>query len=90
MSEFSSIWTAIKDVMAERALQDAKWGVQDHDPFVWSAILSEECGEFAQAALHKRFGGPCSQNLRIEAIQVAAVAVAIIEYLDRSERGACE
>lgn len=75
---------AIDDVLAERAKQDAKWGEQNHDPILWSAILGEECGEFAQAALHARFGGDKAQGLRDEAIQVAAVAVAIVECLDRT------
>ena len=74
---------AIQDTLDERARQDAKWGVQNHDPVTWSAILTEECGEFAQAALHHRFGGPAAAKLRNEAVQVAAVAVAIIEYIDR-------
>jgi hypothetical protein len=35
-------------VRAERARQDAKWGVQDHDPPTWSVILTEEGGEYGQ------------------------------------------
>lgn len=77
---------AIKDIIAERTRQDTKWGEQNHDPITWSAILTEECGEFAQAALHRRFGGSAGDGLRDEAVQVAAVAVAIIEYLDRHTR----
>lgn len=76
--------TAIKDTLTERARQDAKWGPQNHDPVTWSAILTEECGEFAEAALHHRFGGPAAASLRTEAVQVAAVAIAIIECLDRN------
>lgn len=74
---------AIQDIITERTRQDAKWGEQNHDPITWSAILTEECGEFAQCALHHRFGGPAASTIRNEAVQVAAVAVAIIEYLDR-------
>ena len=76
---------AIDDVLAERSRQNAKWGRQDHDPITWSAILSEECGEFAEAALHERFGGHAAANLRTEAIHCAAVAVQILECLDRNK-----
>ena len=73
----------IYDVLAERAKQDGKWGVQNHDPITWLAILTEEVGEFAQAALHHRFGGPASAGMREEAVQCAAVALAIVQCLDR-------
>jgi NTP pyrophosphatase (non-canonical NTP hydrolase) len=75
---------AIEDTINERKKQDEMWGEQNHDPITWSAILTEECGEFAQAALHDRFGGHAAEDLRNEAVQVAAVAIAIIECLDRN------
>lgn len=81
---------AIMAVLAERKRQDKKWGVQDHMPLVWSAILTEECGEFAKECLTFRFGGLKGHErvmgrLRAEAIQCAAVALAIVECLDRDE-----
>lgn len=81
---------AIMNIIAERNRQDAKWGVQDHEPVVWSAILTEECGEFAEAALNCRFKGMSGNkatNLREEAIHCAAVALAIVEWIDRKECG---
>jgi NTP pyrophosphatase (non-canonical NTP hydrolase) len=75
---------ALESVLHERSKQDDKWGQQDHDPFTYLTILSEEVGEFSQAALHLRFGGPASFKLREEAVQVAAVALALIECLDRN------
>ena len=74
---------AVADVLAERERQNKKWGEQNHDPITWSAILTEECGEFAQAALHDRFGGHAAAGLREEAIHCAAVAIQIIECIDR-------
>lgn len=74
---------AVDDILAERVQQDEKWGVQDHDPILWTAILTEEVGEFAKAAMHATFGGPDADKMREEAVQVAAVALAIIECLDR-------
>lgn len=74
---------ALNDVLTERIRQDDKWGEQNHDPFTYLAILTEEVGELAQAALHTRFGGNKASGLREEAVQVAAVALAIVECLDR-------
>lgn len=79
------------DVIRERARQDAKWGVQDHAPHFWAAILAEECGEFAREAIQDgllagRGVPPAPEALaaaREEAVQAAAVALAIVACLDR-------
>lgn len=71
------------EVLQERGRQDEKWGEQNLDPITYLAVLTEEVGELAQAALHTRFGGHAAAGLRTEAIHVAAVALAIIECLDR-------
>ncbi len=90
---------ALGDVIAERNRQDAKWGEQNHDPFVYGAILMEEAGEFMQAALHLRFADPRDlakksgavtpetllADLHKEAIHVAAVALSIVECLKRKK-----
>jgi NTP pyrophosphatase (non-canonical NTP hydrolase) len=74
-------------VWEERGRQDKKWGRQDsHSIMTWLAILSEEVGEAAQAALHIHFpGGRLTEDdLRGELVQVAAVACAMVESLDRN------
>lgn len=86
------------DVIAERMRQDEKWGEQNHDSTVWITVLSEEVGELAQAALDRRLWlAPSThhvdvkrreaahqlQRMRDEAIQCAAVAMAIVEWIDR-------
>jgi NTP pyrophosphatase (non-canonical NTP hydrolase) len=76
---------AMRDILAERKRQDEKWGEQNHDPFHYLVILMEEVGELAQAALHKRHGGEASGHLREESVHTAAVAMAIIECLDRGD-----
>lgn len=75
------------DISAERDSQDVKWGPQTHSLPVWNAILAEECGEVAQAALTVAFHGEDGnlEHLREELIQVAAVAVHIIEKLDSGD-----
>ena len=76
---------AFRDIYLERNEQDKKWGEQNHRPEWWLAILGEEFGELCQTVLHRNFGGPEAQNLRDELVQVAAVAVAMIECCDRNE-----
>ena len=85
-----------KEIREERIFQDQKWGVQNHDPMTWLSILMEEVGETARAALEEKFGAKPSVSCdgryvynfpgkyRSELIQVAAVAVAMIECLDRN------
>jgi NTP pyrophosphatase (non-canonical NTP hydrolase) len=62
----------------ERDRQDAKWGPDRtlSGPF-WNLILGEEVGEVAEAMLRKDLA-----DLRSELVQVAAVAVAMIEAID--------
>lgn len=78
---------AVRNVMDERDRQDAKWGEQNHDPYTYLAILLEEVGEYSQACLQTQFGGDKGgfSKMRSEAVQVAAVALAIIECLDRGK-----
>jgi len=81
---------AIDAVLTERARQDAKWGQQNHDLPYWTSILGEEFGELCQAINETVFDNGAEErakggyeNMRREAVQVAAVAVAIVEMLDR-------
>lgn len=76
---------ALISVLIERGKQNEKWGEQNHDNITWMAILTEEVGEAAQCALHQRFGGPEAKNFRDEMVQVAAVALQIVEAVDRRE-----
>ena len=76
---------ATADVLAERVRQDRKLGEQNHDPFTYLTILMEEVGETSQAALEARFGKGTIEHLREEAVQVAAVALALVECLDRAK-----
>lgn len=76
---------ALTSVIAERFRQDKKWGEQNHDAFTWIAILSEEVGEFSKAALDVIFENGRREPVREEAVQVAAVALAIVECIDRQQ-----
>lgn len=81
---------AIESIIEERERQDAKWGDQSgNHPFEWTSILGEEFGELCEAVNETYFkngdkperGG--LDKIRKEAVQVAAVAVAIIEAIDK-------
>jgi len=73
------------DILNERARQDEKWGEQDHENLAWLAVLAEEVGEVSTETLHDRFGYPFKiSDLRADLVQVAAVAVAWIESIDRT------
>lgn len=78
------------EIRQERQRQDAKWGEQNHKPVEWCAILGEEVGEVNKAALEAHFreyyrGTNQLANYREELIQVAAVAIAMIESLERNK-----
>lgn len=71
------------DISNERDRQDAKWGGipgrDRRDDHTYAAVLGEEFGEVCKAWLERDV-----DELRVELIQVAAVAVAWIEELDNS------
>ena len=69
-------------VAQERWRQDKKWGQQEHDAFIWLAILGEEFGELQKAVLEVAFPDYYLRLLKqpeTELIQVAAVAQAMWE-----------
>jgi NTP pyrophosphatase (non-canonical NTP hydrolase) len=80
------------EIDQERKRQDEKWGENsDNHLFEWVSILTEEVGELAEAinetcfksdhVNHERGG---KEAILKEAIQVAAVATAIIESVKNS------
>ena len=75
--------------LIERRRQDEKWGTIenfDERPLErWLAILSEEHGELAEEIVEFGYDGDTKHydNMRAEAVQVAAVALAMVESIDR-------
>lgn len=74
------------EVLNERANQDKKWGEQNHSPLEWLPILAEEFGEVSRAVCECYFGNYEFDNYREELIQIAAVAIAMVESLDRNRK----
>lgn len=88
----------IERVQEERRRQDEKWGVQNHNPVEWIAILSEEVGEASREAVDFYFANGTEdahekadygtqwqriERLKRELIQTAAVAIAAAESIER-------
>lgn len=95
MAKRISTESALDMVRAERCRQDSLWGDQSgNHPFEWMSILGEEYGELCEAvnetffknAAHPDRGG--FEKIVKEATQVAAVAVAIIEAVQRNREEA--
>jgi NTP pyrophosphatase (non-canonical NTP hydrolase) len=86
---------SIKLILAERERQNFKFGEQNHSPEKWAVILGEEYGEVCRAILDAGFaqgeiGGLQDyklnlQKLKNELVEVAAVAIAALESLERNE-----
>ncbi len=82
------------EITAERFRQDQKWGAnRDQSIYRQLAILAEEVGEANEAALEMlpevysdtgQESAKWRAALRKELIQVAAVAVSIVEWIDRT------
>lgn len=90
----------LSEVQKEREKQNEKWGEQDHHPIEWIAILTEEVGEAAKEAVDWNFKNGLAlasqyeinhtqrkrlENYRMELIQIAAVAVQMVDSLDKNE-----
>ncbi len=90
MNNILPVKSVVQEVIEERSKQDAKWGVQNHNVLKWFAILGEEYGEVAKAVVEMTFAGDGDEwevwkcNYREELIQTAAVAIAMVESLDRN------
>lgn len=83
---------AVENVLEERRNQDEQWGVSDHDPQFWSLILSKHAGRLTSKALDwGAMVGYDSEEFyaimefRDQAVKVAAIALAIVECIDRAE-----
>lgn len=92
----TSTYLALAEVARERGEQDAKWGEQNHGAAWWYVILGEEFGEVARAILEARVARrqgrtedatDHKRQARAELVQLAAVAVAMVECFDRNLRG---
>ena len=78
----------LNDIMDDRVKQDEGWGVNRDNSESWILILAEEIEQVTRPVLEDRF--PCGLNIslveyRKKLIQIAAIAIAVIESFDRNE-----
>lgn len=75
----------LAQIAAERRRQDELWGLQDHAPERWLAILVTELGELGEAVLQAKGEGRPEwwRTYRSGLVQLAAVATAAAESFDR-------
>ena len=80
----------LEEIYLERIRQTKLWGVQKHHQLLWNTILGEEVGEVATALGETVFAETPEirdkhlENLRVELIHVAAVAIGMLESLDKN------
>jgi len=81
---------AVVDVLKERVRQDEIWGPPDKELRDFLTILMKQMGHLAKEVLNSRFQSPYTEahhtKLRTEAVQVAAVALALVESLDINDK----
>lgn len=79
----------LNDIKTERERQNIMWGVENHHMEIWVSLLGEEYGELCQAINETIFNTGSDrggyENIKKEAIQVAAVAVSFLECLERNK-----
>ena len=88
-TEYDAHTIVLHEVTRERLAQEEKWGQQNHGDFKWMTILGEEYGKACEAALKSSIetaNASYRLQLRTELVQVAAVAVAHIEAIDRRKK----
>ena len=75
----------LREVSNERYEQEKKWGVQNHRCDLFYTILGEEVGEVGKAICEWLILKKGSrEHIEEELVQVAAVAVAMVESLRRN------
>ena len=73
-------------ILRELSRAKGKWPDWPIDPVHAVAVLAEESGELVQAALDYCYSGGDIDRIRDEAIQCGAMAVRVLEGLERYER----
>lgn len=80
LQSYAAGGTITLEVIAERARQDAKWGGPEHDD---QHGLADFCGFINQRTADLARGFETTEHARKRMIQIAALAVAAVESIDR-------
>jgi len=84
--ELCKEYDAISQILIELKKAKSKWPDWLFDPIHASSILCEEAGETLQAANDFCYSNGDIERLRIEAAQTGAMAIRLLENLDKYER----
>ena len=83
---FTRLETIYREICEERCSQDRKFGIQNHDPITWTAIIGEEVGEAQEEIFHSVCGMQSRMPyLRVELLQTITVCVSAIQSMVRQE-----
>jgi hypothetical protein len=79
---------ALLDIIEERNRQDDTFGEQNHHPAYWFSILGKQMGQLGEKVVDREWAARDRKShaldvMRWEAVQVAAVALAMVEAIDR-------
>lgn len=74
----------MRDIIKERIRQDELFGKQSHHPAYWLALLAKQMGDLGTAIVDREWSSqPDTKEMRKQAVQLSAVAIAFIEAIDR-------
>jgi hypothetical protein len=79
---------AVESALDEVRRQDEQWGVQNHHPAYWLAIMGKQVGQFGSAILNREWWvdkESGNKAMREEAVQMVAVGLQIIAAIDGGE-----
>lgn len=82
VDEYDPLGKVFSVIRDKRLRRDKKWGEQNHHNLCWLAILVEEVGELSKQLIEQPDLVPLD---KAELVQVAAVAVAWLQCLERNE-----
>jgi len=82
---YQEITTVLDAILDEKSRAREKWGGQNYNIHKHISIVTEELGEVAQAALQMEHepGKSSHEKVRYEAVQAAAMALELVERIDR-------
>lgn len=84
--DIERMYRVFDEVQAEREAQKIQYGFPEkNDLPEWSLLLAEEFGEVMIEANEVHFKGKSTDDLKNELIQVAAVAISMLEHIKLAE-----
>lgn len=77
--------SALQSVREELDAQVREWGITNHPPEIWLALLAKQMGHMADDILDHRIHRALIGTYRQELVELTAVAMAALECFDRGD-----